>query len=258
MANTGESTRSKVRQRIDKAMEAADDERHKKLLQQRLELARSGLVAYQRHQLTEAVNAFHAYIRILEEDKNVSEGHLTPIQFDIRKDITELMVISGVYWDLVKLYDRTTSADKQKEFLHYLEKYIVFSKGMPFQAFCAETLRKYLTNERPVHLQNFKDAYHFLSPTHCFIVSSLSDVIAPETLPIFRDFRDQVLKQHRRSRSWVAWYYRRGPIWAAHLQAWPFALRWLIGKFFNFICDRLAHFLALKALLGQNKLSRGL
>ena len=238
-----EEKKSKVRQRIDKAMELADEERRKKLLQQRLELARSGLVAYQRRQIPEAVRSFHAYIKILEDTKNVSEGHLTPLQFDLRKDITELMVISGVYWDLVKMYDRTTTADKQKEFLHYLEKYIVFSKGMPFQAFCAETLRKYLTNEKPVHLRNFQDAYHFLSYTRCFIITSLSDVIAPDTLSTFRIFRDQVLRQYSFSRPWVAWYYKRGPHLARRMNHWPYFLRKLMGKIFDFTAACMRRFL---------------
>lgn len=226
---------SQVRQNIESAMEAAEEERRKKLLNQRLSLARSGILAYQKRQFAEAVKAFHAYIRILEEIKNVAEGELMPSYFDLKKDISELLMISGIYWDLVKLYDRTSSADKQREFHHYMEKYIIFSKGMPFQPLCAETLRKYLYNEKPVHRKEFKNTYNLLAPSKCFVVSSLIDVIDPRTLSTLREFRDEVLKTTPFGRKLVLGYYRHGPQWARWMDRMPDGARQAAGKLFDYL-----------------------
>lgn len=228
MANKGNGF-SQVRKNIESAIEQAEEDRKRKLLNQRLDLARAGIAAYQRKQLTEAVKNFHAYLRILEEVKNVAEGGLMPTYFDFKRDLPELLMISGVYWDLVKLYDRTQSADKQREFLHYMEKYITFSKGMPYQPLCAETLRKYIRNEKPVHRAEFKNAYSLLAEARCFIVTSLEDVTAYQTLPLFRKFRDDVLAEFEEGRRWIDRYYQVGPRIAEKLESSPRLFRKGVG-----------------------------
>ena len=100
-------------------------------------------------------------------------------------------MISGIYWDLVKLYDRTRSPQKKKEFRHYFQKYLLFSKGMPFQPLCAESIRKYISSDKPVHRGEFASAYRVLSPSRCFIATSLIDVTSTDTLPRLRELRDR-------------------------------------------------------------------
>ena len=114
--------------------------------------------------------------------------------------------------DLAKLYDKTKTQDKFKEFAKYLEKYILFSKGMPYQALCAEAIRKYLKMEKALHKDAFKNAYKVMGgKTKCFVATSLMDVTLPITHFELRRFRDQVLKKNPAGRTFVAWYYRNGP-----------------------------------------------
>jgi len=231
-----------VRKKIETSIVNAEEERRKKLLLLRLQLARSGIAAYQNGRIAEAVNSYHAYLKLLEDSKNVGEGGLMPSCFDFRKDMPELMTVSGIYWDLVKIYDHAHSMQKQREFFHYMEKYIIFSKGLPFQPLCAESLRKYLNNRKPVHRSEFKNAYEIISVTKCFIATSLIDFTAPETLEILRDFRDDVLKKRPFGRKLISIYYVKAPAIAARLNHCPSLLRRMLAKLLDLVAHVVKHF----------------
>jgi hypothetical protein len=203
---------SRARRNAELQMEYNEKMHRLAMLRRRIELAQAGVRAFENHKIPEAVKAFHSYLRILEDWKGEPEGKLTPAHFDVKADVAELLLISGVYWDLTKLYDRTKSADKQREFHHYLEKYTQFSRGMPFQHVCLETMRKYIGNDKPLHKAEFKNAYKLLGgSSSCFVATSLMDVCEPDTMPRLRDFRDEVLSASRAGRAFTRWYYRNGP-----------------------------------------------
>jgi hypothetical protein len=199
--------RKKIRERIAIAEQAKKIE----LQRHRLDLAGRGMNAYGDKDLANAAMAFKGYIKVLEDLKGVPNGGLSPAQFDKKEDIAEMMLISGVYWDLVKLYDRTRTPERYAEFKGYLGKYIQFAKGMPYQTMASETMRKYIQAKRPMHKQDFSDAYKQIAISKCFIATELVEYTLPNTIPALRDFRDEVLKQNRAGRRFVAWYYRKGP-----------------------------------------------
>jgi hypothetical protein len=229
-----------VRKRIESALETADQERKRKLLLLRLDLARSGMAAYERGDITTAVRSYLGYLKLLEEAKNVPEGGLMPSHFNLKTDLPELMTVSGIYWDLAKIYDHARTAEKGRDFLHYLEKYVIFSKGFTYQPLCAESLRKYISNRKPVHKKEFKNAYETLNLEKCFIVSSLADVADPETLPILRDFRNQVLLRYTLGQWAVAVYYRIGPALAKTINLLPKFLRQTIARLMDQIAFQIA------------------
>lgn len=222
---------SRARRHAEMQMEYNEKMHRLAMLRRRIELAQSGVRAFETHKITEAVKNFHSYLRILEDWKGVPEGKLTPSHFDVKTDVPELLLISGVYWDLAKLYDRTRSPDKQREFFHYLEKYTLFSQGMPFQHVCLETMRKYISNDKPVHKAEFKNAYKMLGGgSTCFVATSLMDVCDAETLPRLRHFRDHNLSASEGGRAFIRWYYRNGPRLAAAADRSPQALRVGMGR----------------------------
>ena len=220
-------------------MQRAEQERRIAMLRHRIELASHGVASYQKQKIAEAVKSFHAYIRILEDWKGVGEGGLSPNHFDSKLDIAELLLISGVYWDLAKLYDRTKSAERYKEFSHYLGKYVQFSKGMPFQVVCMETMRKYIGSEKTVHTREFKQAYIALGGKPCFVATSLADLTAPTTTTQLRIFRDQTLKTSRAGRAFTIWYYRHGPVLASRMDAAPQWVRVCAARALDFIARRV-------------------
>lgn len=231
MANVKDSL-ERARKSIESAIEAAEEERRRKMMNQRLELARAGINAFKNKQLATAVKSFQTYLRMLEELKGVNEGGLSPACFDIQQDLPELLMISGVYWDLLTIYDHTKSDARTKDFHHLLEKYIAFSKGMPYQSLCAETVRKYLTNNRPRHKREFKEAYRMLAlnANKCFVATSLADVISPQTIPLLREFRDSHLRKSHLGRLFVFYYYQLGQKLVRPLDRLPEYLRRILGS----------------------------
>src|SRR4051812_13959708 len=95
---------SQVRRKIEKTIELAEEERKRKLQSQRLEFARAGIAAFKNRKLGDAAKSFQSYLKVLEDLKGVPEGGLSPSNFDIKKEQQELLMISGIYWDLVKLF----------------------------------------------------------------------------------------------------------------------------------------------------------
>jgi hypothetical protein len=230
-----ESLSASVRRRVEQAQNRTDEELRRKLLGQRVEIARMGIAAYKNRQMGEAVKHYFTYIRILEQVKKAPEGQLHPSSFDKETEMSELLMVSGIYWDLAKLFDKTKTPDKYKEFAKYLEKYILFSKGLPYQALCAEAIRKYLKLNKALHKDAFKNAYKLLGgKTKCFVATSLMDVTAPSTHFELRRFRDDVLKTNPRGRSFVAWYYRNGPKIARKMDQAPQWVRSMSGAALNF------------------------
>jgi hypothetical protein len=239
-----ESLSASVRRRVEQAQLRADEELRRKLLAQRVDIARLGIAAYQNRQMADAVKYYFSYLRILEQVKKCGEGQLHPSYFDKGSEMSELLMVSGIYWDLAKLFDKTKTQDKYKEFTKYLEKYILFSKDMPYQALCTEAVRKYLKLNKAIHRDAFRNTYKLLGGKFkCFVATSLIDVTLPSTHFELRRFRDQVLKTHPWGRSFVAWYYRNGPKIAHRMDKAPEWIRAMIGAALDFIGKLIQTFL---------------
>jgi len=231
----------KVRTQIQQTIDQQTDERRRDLFKQRLELARQGVGKYQDREAGKSAMNFQSYIRILEDWKGVPEGSLRPSHFDPKKEEVEILLLSGVYWDLVKLFDRTKSEEKRKLFLHYLSQYIVFSKGLPHQQLSAETIRKYVTNGKPVHVEDFRNAYRALNKSKCFVASELFELVDDEAFEAWRDFRDRRLAVGRFGRAWVGLYYAAGPVVAAILSRSPRVVRRVVAGALNRFVPARAH-----------------
>ena len=217
-----------ARRHIKDAVQAAEEENRRQLLRKRVELAANGVRQYQAKKIGEAVRSFQTYLRIVEDWKGVSEGGLTPAVFDREKEISELLLISGIYWDLTKLYDRTKT--KTKEFNHYLEKYVIFARGMPYSSLCRETMRKYIATARPMHSAEFTAAYRLMGGTRCFVATALSDFVRPSTISRLQGFRDDYLKRRGWGRAAVMVYYRRGPQLATRVVGWPVVVKRVLAR----------------------------
>ena len=212
---------AQVRQKIQIRIQMAEEAKKLDLQRRRITIAGKGVNAYSEKHLGEAATAFRGYVKILEDLKGAPAGGLTPAHFDPKAEMAEMMLLSGVYWDLTKLYDRTRSAERYADFKGYLGKYILFSKGLPYQTMSAETMRKYLRAGRAVHKQDFKNAYNQIALSKCFVATELDEYAAEETLAALRGFRDEVLRESPGGRAFVAWYYRRGPGIAKRVARFP-------------------------------------
>jgi hypothetical protein len=229
------AVKKSLRATINEQLELQEKKRKHELQLRRLSIAKEGMVKYSEKEYAEAVTAFTQYLKILEEIKKVPAGGLHPKLFDSKTDLPEIVLITAVYWDLCKLYDRTTSPEKYKEFLHYLNQYVLFGKSInrDFQTTSEEALRKYISNGKTVHTAAFKAAYKQMTGGRCYIATALIDVTEPDVLPILRNFRDQKLQSHFLGKCFVQIYYIIGPFLGRMTEFLPKAIRLFLGKILN-------------------------
>lgn len=223
-----ETEKSKLQKQIDQAKE-----RHRAdLYGRRLEISRDAFQKLKAGNYSEAAEGFKTYIRILEDYTGVAEGALEPSLFDKQKDATELLLISGTYWDLTKLLDRTRSPAKLKDFEFYLSKFVLFSKKQPHQKISADTLEKYLSTNQPFHRKQFEEVYKILGSSRCFVITAHLEYVGVPGLNRYRLFRDQVLRRSFIGRKAVAMYYRKGRSWAHFFKKQSLGMRWITGHLF--------------------------
>lgn len=235
----GSKPRRMLRHRIEKQLLKQQEEQRKELLKRRIEIAKTGTKLYQAGKLIEAAKSYHQYILILEMWKKCTRETLTPELFDRDKDMYEMVLLSGIYWDLAKLYDKAKNINQKEELNFYLQKYVLFSRGFPYQTLSAEAIRRYLGTGKCKHREEFKKAYSILGSEKCFIVTSLVDVTELQTLDRFRDFRDLFLLKNFLGRSFVKCYYTVGPVIAAFINCLPHFVRVKMGRALNKIARLL-------------------
>ena len=125
----------------------------------------------QKKDVANAVKAYIKYIDALLKYFEVEEKDLSPKIFEKENNIHEIMLISQVYWDLAKAYDRSDKL--QGECQRCLEKFAEFSIGFKFQYLNSEILRKYLKKGAARNSKEFEKAFKKinLSSNKCYIAT---------------------------------------------------------------------------------------
>lgn len=226
-------SRTILRSRIEKQLRRQQEEQRKELLRKRVEIAKEGVKLGLEGKPIESVKKYQQYILILEMWKKCGREGLKIDLFDRTKDLYEIVLLSGIYWDMARLYDKAKSADQLAELKLCLNKYVNFSKGMPFQPLSAEALRRYLGSGRCKHRTEFKSAYVSLTGERCFIATSLLDVTSPTTVVRLRNFRDGTLRHSRLGRSFIRFYYRHSRKLIPALDRLPESVRKTAGFFLD-------------------------
>jgi hypothetical protein len=229
-----------LRSRIEKQLRRQQEEQRKELLRKRVEIAKEGVRLYQAGSMIDGMRKYQQYILILEMWKKCGRDGLTLDLFDKEKDIYEIVLLSGIYWDIAKLYDKAKRLEQKKELAFALQKYVTFSKGMPFQPLSGEALRRYLGSGKCKHRLEFKAAYTALTGEKCFVATSLLDVTDPMTIVRLRNFRDGTLRRSHAGLTFIRTYYRFGPRLAGAFNRSPHWLRRSAGH----ALDRLSRILA--------------
>lgn len=125
----------------------------------------------QKKDVANAVKAYIKYIDALLKYFDVTEENLRPSLFEKDQNIHEIMLISQVYWDLAKAYDRSDKL--QGECTRCLNKFVQFSTGFKFQYLNSEILRKYLKKGAARNTREFEKAFKKinLSSNRCYIAT---------------------------------------------------------------------------------------
>ncbi len=160
--------------------------------------------------IPKAVQQYNLYLNSLARFFDVKEEELSPSLFDQDRDITELLLISQVYWDLAKAYDR--SPKLALESIRCLNQFAKFTQGFKYQYVNAQMLKKYIRGRLPHNIKAFETAYEKVrvEGKGCYIASCLYGPHAPKTQRL-REFRELTLRRSTLGRNFIALYEDLSP-----------------------------------------------
>lgn len=227
-----------LRSRIQKQLERQQEEQRQEMLKKRMEIAKEGARLFAGGRTIESVKKYQQYLLILEMWKKCGRDGLTPDLFDSKKDLYEIVLISGVFWDLSKLYDLSKKSDRIGDLVGVLNKFVAFSKGFPHQPLSAEALRRFLSSGRCIHKDEFKDAYKMISLEKCFITAELLPWLNQNDLDQLRAFRENKLRKSIAGRLSIRVYETLSPGLAKLLRKNPRTLPFA-AEFIQTITRRL-------------------
>lgn len=126
--------------------------------------------------------------------------------FDPEKDVSELLLISHVYWDLAKAFDR--SPHHQRECLRSLDQFVKFSIGFKYQHVNAQIIRKFNNKKQAHNFKAFEQAYTkiHIASKKCYIATELygEDHFITHDLRIFKT----KIQTHKWGLKFIETYYR--------------------------------------------------
>ncbi|AZZ38100.1 hypothetical protein CIK05_15260 [Bdellovibrio sp. qaytius] len=188
--------------------EFAEQERKNQMWDMRMAYIHSGHKSMQEKQYGDAVISFEKYVRTLELIFKVEPGNLAPSVFKENSRTSEMSILAGVLWDLVRIYDTSSQySDRQANCAAQLAKIV------PLTPISTEIILQ--AQEFVKNAKNPQNVKIFLAgvgkSSRCFIATSAYESSIHTDVMILRNYRDSVLKQSFLGRKFVYFYYRHSP-----------------------------------------------
>lgn len=175
----------------------------------RLSILRQAQTFSHKDDIPRAVSFYMKYLDALAQFFEIPEEKLSPELFIKEKNLAEILLVSQVYWDLSKAYDRSPKLKKECE--RCLNQFVKFSLGFKFQFINSEMLRKFIKKKAAYNPKLFTDSFEKLklNSKACYIASYSFHEQACE-VKILRLFKKRI--QHTPLGSlFVGEYYRFSP-----------------------------------------------
>lgn len=174
-----------------KSGRAAREQREKMLLlkhkfDHRITTAKFGKQSFDISDYAGAIKKFSEYLLIMAEVKNVKDIYsLTPDRFDPKTELTEMMMISHIYFEMARMYDAIPQFHEESS--RCLDQFVRFSANQPYQIVNSELIRKHLKKSRFKNQEVFRAAYQqiFIQSKKCFVVTFCYG----DTHPVTQDYR---------------------------------------------------------------------
>jgi hypothetical protein len=155
-----------------------DRERREKSLilahkfQNRITIAKFGKAALDAGDYGNAIKKFTEYMSIVAEVKNVKDIYsIRPGHFDSSREITELLMISHIFFEMARVYD--ASPRFHDEVIRCLGQFVLFTANQPYQVVNSEMARKYLKKSKFKNDADFRFAYQqiYVQSKKCYVVT---------------------------------------------------------------------------------------
>lgn len=214
---------AKTISRKEKEDQKAEDRKRRAILEMyktRLSVLKTAMDQSANEKYREGIENYKKYLQILSNYYSVEERSLTPTLFDKEKDLTELLLISHVYWDMAKLYDHNPKLYRECE--RCLSQFVKFSSGFKYQFVNSEIIRKYIKMGKVKNIDAFRASHEKLKMTKgfCFISTYCFGYDHPITNDL-RYFRDSILpfslgkylvKVYYRYSPYLVWFFFNNPM----------------------------------------------
>lgn len=144
--------------------------RHK--YENRITVARYGKESLDAGDYGNALKKFMDYLHIMAEIKEVKDAYeLRMNMFDNKKDLTEMLMISHIFFEMARMYDAVPKF--QPDVHKCLEQFVHFTANQPYQVVNSEMVRKYLKKSNFKNPDAFRNAYQqiHVQSKKCYIVT---------------------------------------------------------------------------------------
>jgi hypothetical protein len=155
----------------------AREEREKSILlkhkyQNRITITKIGKQALDNGDYSTALQRFIEYMGVMANIKNVKDFYaLQPSHFDPNKEITEMLLISHLYFEMARIYDAVPKFHEDSK--KCLEQFVTFSANQPYQVVNSELIRKHLKKSVFKDPGVFRAAYEqiYVQSKKCYVVT---------------------------------------------------------------------------------------
>ena len=173
----------------------------------RITIARHGKECLDNGDYGNALKKFMDYFHIMAEIKEIRDHYdLRVAMFDPKKELTEMLMISHLYFEMARMYDAVPKF--KQDVAKCLEQFVIFTANQPYQVVNSELVRKYLKKSNFKNPDLFRNAYQqiYVQSKKCYIVTFCygnDHRITKEC----REFKDWLLK-YALGQQVVRHYYR--------------------------------------------------
>ncbi len=211
-SNKQKERSEKIEAQILEAEKRRQDRQFLEELSKRITIAREGRTHIERKNYPAAMNSYRRFLSITAKSFNVEVEDISPSLFDDKNRIAESLIISSIFFDLLKILDKLDSPSAREERQLYHRLFLRFTKGMPFQHFAAENLRKHLVYSNSIgHKSEFWATYKaIVGSSYCIVASWAFDSNSAPEVARLREFRARVLMKNSLGRAFTRAYYRHG------------------------------------------------
>jgi hypothetical protein len=154
-----------------------------------------------------ALTKFTEYMTIMADVKKVKDFYsLKPAHFDPKKDVTEMLMISHVVFEMARIYDAVPKFSEESR--KCLELFVIFSANQPYQVVNSELIRKHLKKSIFKNADVFRSAYEqiYVQSKKCYVVTFCYGTNHDITHQ-YRELKSLMLESHM-GRELVRFYYK--------------------------------------------------
>lgn len=189
----------------------AREEREKMLIlkhkfENRITITKIGKEALDNGDYGTALQRFVEYMQVMSDVKKTKDFYgLKPGHFDPNKDVTEMLMISHIFFEMARIYDAVPKF--QDDSKKCLEQFVIFSANQPYQVVNSELIRKHLKKSVFKNADTFRAAYEqiYVQSKKCYVVTFCYGTNHDITNQ-YRDLKN-VLLDSKLGREFVRIYY---------------------------------------------------